>query len=380
MGSSDHSGPLSEEHAKCRVWSRGTEGAVFQLASVFMLLGAMGGSGLAGRLYSYGLLGAAFLCLVVWAWVDACAIDAFGWNFLLLAACLGQVFYLAYQLRPVQLDQAFEELYTSIFQPLQVPREAFRRVMACSAQEVLLLKPHHLYAMEGITPIDRLSILLTGRIRVTVEGQFLHFIHPYQFLDAPEWESLRPSEDGKFQVTLTADTTCCFVSWRRRDLYLLLASDRYMARLFSLLIGHDIAEKLYLLNQRLGGPRGASRFDVRLPGLDRDADDGDGCTSVAPANRVQRGKPGGGGGGRTVDEPRAGNVGDPTWAEPRREEGPHVRPTRSSQGGRPATGERAPRLVRRDESPLVAADGRGELLLRAQRSEEARSSTQTLNL
>ncbi|CAN0290090.1 unnamed protein product [Lampetra planeri] len=261
MSSSDQSGPLSEGHARCRAWSRGAEGAVFQLASVCLLLGATGGSGLAGRLYSYGLLGAAFLCLVVWAWLDACAIDAFGWNFLLLAACLGQVFYLAYQLRPAQLDQAFEELYTSIFQPLQVPREAFRRVMACSAQEVLLLKPHHLYAMEGITPIDRLSILLAGRLRVTVEGHFLHFIHPYQFLDAPEWESLRPSEDGKFQVTLTADTACRFVSWRRRELYLLLASDRYAARLFSLLVAHDVAEKLYLLNGRLGGPRGASRLD-----------------------------------------------------------------------------------------------------------------------
>ncbi|XP_061428313.1 uncharacterized protein LOC133355057 [Lethenteron reissneri] len=342
MSSSDQSGPLSEGHAKCRAWSRGAEGAVFQLASVCMLLGATGGSGLAGRLYSYGLLGAAFLCLVVWAWLDACAIDAFGWNFLLLAACLGQVFYLAYQLRPAQLDQAFEELYTSIFQPLQVPREAFRRVMACSAQEVLLLKPHHLYAMEGITPIDRLSILLAGRIRVTVEGHFLHFIHPYQFLDAPEWESLRPSEDGKFQVTLTADTACRFVSWRRRELYLLLASDRYAARLFSLLVAHDVAEKLYLLNGRLGGPRGASRLDVRLPGLGRDAGDADGRASVAPASRVRRENPDGGGGGGAGDEPRATNVGDTTRAEPRREGGPHARPARGASWVWPPPPRRCP--------------------------------------
>lgn len=33
------------------------------------------------------------------------------------------------------------------------------------------------------------------------DGQFLHYIFPYQFLDSPEWESLQPSEEGVFQVT-----------------------------------------------------------------------------------------------------------------------------------------------------------------------------------
>lgn len=32
------------------------------------------------------------------------------------------------------------------------------------------------------------------------DGQFLHYIFPYQFLDSPEWESLQPSEEGIFQV------------------------------------------------------------------------------------------------------------------------------------------------------------------------------------
>lgn len=38
------------------------------------------------------------------------------------------------------------------------------------------------------------------RINVSLEGQFLHYIHRHQFLDSPEWESLRPNEEGKFQV------------------------------------------------------------------------------------------------------------------------------------------------------------------------------------
>lgn len=43
--------------------------------------------------------------------------------------------------------------------------------------------------------------VLSYRIRVTVNGEFLHYIYPFQFLDSPEWDSLRPSEEGVFQVT-----------------------------------------------------------------------------------------------------------------------------------------------------------------------------------
>lgn len=46
--------------------------------------------------------------------------------------------------------------------------------------------------------------LLFYRIRVTVNGEFLHYIYPFQFLDSPEWDSLRPSEEGVFQVNFTS--------------------------------------------------------------------------------------------------------------------------------------------------------------------------------
>lgn len=44
------------------------------------------------------------------------------------------------------------------------------------------------------------SFLSFCRVKVSQDGQFLHYVFPYQFLDSPEWESLRPSEDGTFQV------------------------------------------------------------------------------------------------------------------------------------------------------------------------------------
>lgn len=47
---------------------------------------------------------------------------------------------------------------------------------------------------------------------MTVDGEFLHYIFPLQFLDSPEWDSLRPTEEGIFQVKLELDCLllCCF--------------------------------------------------------------------------------------------------------------------------------------------------------------------------
>lgn len=139
-----------------------------------------------------------------------------------------------------------------------------------------------------------LSLFFIFRINVSLEGQFLHYIHRHQFLDSPEWESLRPNEEGKFQVcsstglnlhlnhsittwilrsfhhtlkvTLTAEEDSRYISWRRRRLYLLLSKDRYIARLFSVMLGYDIAEKLYNLNNKLYIKSGML-LDIRLPSL-----------------------------------------------------------------------------------------------------------------
>lgn len=40
---------------------------------------------------------------------------------------------------------------------------------------------------------------------MTADGEFLHYIFPLQFLDSPEWDSLRPTEEGIFQVRKLAD-------------------------------------------------------------------------------------------------------------------------------------------------------------------------------
>ncbi|KFO30913.1 Popeye domain-containing protein 3, partial [Fukomys damarensis] len=87
-------------------------------------------------------------------------------------------------------------------------------------------------------------------IRVTVTGKFLHYILPVQFLDSPEWDSLRLTK-GIFQVILKVETHCRYVSWRRNKFYLLFAQHHYISCLFSVLIGGDTADKLYALNDRV---------------------------------------------------------------------------------------------------------------------------------
>ncbi|CAL8287380.1 unnamed protein product [Merluccius merluccius] len=103
-----------------------------------------------------------------------------------------------------------------------------------------------------------------ARMVVTVNGEFLHYIYPYQFLDSPEWDSLRPSEEGLFQVTLRADRRCRYVAWRRKKLYLLFAKHRYIAKVFALVVRNDIAEKLFSLNDKAVDGSGR-RYDLRLP-------------------------------------------------------------------------------------------------------------------
>ncbi|XP_048453347.1 blood vessel epicardial substance isoform X3 [Rhincodon typus] len=244
----------------CPSWRHSMEGSVYQLANIFFTLGYMGGSGLVGLLYIHLFLASGFLCTSVWAWTDACAADIFSWNFALLAVSAVQLSHIAYQLRSVSFQHDLQNLYGALFQPLGIPLNIYKKIATCCT--VLSLEKDHCYAMEGKTPIERLSLLLSGRIRVTVDGEFLHYIYPYQFLDSPEWDSLRPSEDGIFQVTLTAETSCRFAAWRRKKLYLLFAQHRRISRLFSVLIGKDIADKLYSLNDKVYLSNGLHYFKL----------------------------------------------------------------------------------------------------------------------
>ncbi|XP_007572582.1 popeye domain-containing 2 isoform X2 [Poecilia latipinna] len=251
----------------CGGWSNNTEGAIYHLGNTIMFLGYMGGSGAFGALFIFGFLSPAFLFLTLWGWLTMCGPDVFSWNLLLLAAALLQICHLLYRLQQEGLrGEELTSLYHAVYLPLGVPVQVFNEVAKAFENKAVELKAGETYALEGKTYIDQLSFLLSGRINVSLEGQFLHYIHPHQFLDSPEWESLRPNEEGKFQVTLTAEEDSRYISWSRRRLYTLISKDCYIADLFSVMLGYDISEKLYNLNNKLYIKSGVL-LDIRLPSL-----------------------------------------------------------------------------------------------------------------
>ncbi|XP_014402463.1 PREDICTED: popeye domain-containing protein 2 isoform X3 [Myotis brandtii] len=184
----------------CAGWKQDMEGALYHLANCVLLLGFMGGSGVYGCFYLFGFLGTGYVCYVLWGWFNACGLDIVIWNFLLAMTCLLQLAHLVYRLRKDTLPEEFDLLYKTLCVPLQVPMQAYKEIVRCCEEQVLTLATEQTYAVEGETPINRLSLLLSGRVRVSQDGQFLHYIFPYQFMDSPEWESLPPSEEGVFQL------------------------------------------------------------------------------------------------------------------------------------------------------------------------------------
>lgn len=251
-------------HPLCSAWKENPETSVFHLANMFFVLGFMGGSGFYGLLYLYSFLALGFFCSSIWAWSDACTTDTFLWSFVIFGVCVVQVVHVAYRLRNVTFEKEFQELYNYMFKKLGVSLVHFGKIVACSEGDIHTIEKEHCFAVEGKTSIDKLSVLVSGRIRVTVNGEFLHYIYPFQFLDSPEWDSLRPSEEGIFQVTLRADNQCRYISWRRKKLYLLFAKHRYIAKIFALVVRNDIADKLFSLNDK-AFDSGGIRYDLRLP-------------------------------------------------------------------------------------------------------------------
>ncbi|XP_023129183.2 popeye domain-containing 2 isoform X1 [Amphiprion ocellaris] len=272
----------------CDGWTNNTEGAIYHLGNTFLFLGYMGGSGAYGCLFIFCFLSPAFLCLTLWGLLTMCGLDVLTWNLILLLAALLQICHLLFRLHQEGIhSEELTALYQAVYLPLGVPVQVFKEISSAFENKVVELKAGETYAMEGKTPIDQLAFLLSGRINVSLEGQFLHYIHRHQFLDSPEWESLRPNEEGKFQVTLTAEEDSRYVSWRRRRLYMLISKERYIARLFSVMLGYDIAEKLYNLNNKLYIKSGVL-LDIRLPSL---------YHVLAPSSQGSEGGSGSDGGG-----------------------------------------------------------------------------------
>ncbi|KAK2159154.1 hypothetical protein LSH36_157g02011 [Paralvinella palmiformis] len=238
---------------------------LYQIAHVALLAGFLAPTTAQGLLIYHACCIIAYLLLSSWSWVMLCAADVFSWNFSLCAINVVQMFYIFYHLRPVTLPGELALIYASMFEPLKVSRAQFKRFIAPERCSVLTLHQGEPYATQDVTKTDRLSILLSGTVNVLSNGQFLHQIQERQFLDSPEFESSTHGED-KFHVSIIAATPCRYICWQRQSLQYFFAKDPYVALVLGHILGRDITNKLYLLNERLKLQKG-SRVDIRLPNV-----------------------------------------------------------------------------------------------------------------
>lgn len=136
---------------------------MFHLSNILLFLGLMGGSGFYGVLYMFTFLTLGFFCCTLWAWSDPCTTDSFLWSLALFGVCLGQGLIISYRLRSMSFDKDFQELYNLKFKKLGVSLTHFKKIVASSDGSVCTLEKGQVFAAEGKTPIDKLSLLLSGR-------------------------------------------------------------------------------------------------------------------------------------------------------------------------------------------------------------------------
>ncbi|XP_078255978.1 popeye domain-containing protein 1 [Rhinoraja longicauda] len=213
-----------------------------------------------------GMISVGCAFFIAWAVLYRCALDIMIWNSLFLILNMMHFIYLLYKRRPIKLDKELRALYRRMFEPLHVPPDLFQRLTGqfCS---IMTLAKDQTYAAEDKTSVDdRLSILLKGKMTVSYRGHFLHNIYPTAFIDSPEYRSTQLNKGEKFQVTVVAEDNCRFLCWSRERLTFFLETESFLHEVFKYLIGKDITNKLYSLNDPTLSDKAAKKIE-RQPSL-----------------------------------------------------------------------------------------------------------------
>ncbi|ROT69942.1 putative Popeye domain-containing protein [Penaeus vannamei] len=154
---------LSGSLLSCDVWTS-PQHLLFQLANGCFFVSYLAPSQRKGLLFMHGILILGFLLYSTWAWNIICAPDVFSWNFTFMLLNMGQTLYIIYQMRPVKVNRELEAMYEALFQPLNVPRLLFKRLVSVEYAQVLSLHAGEAYAMQNLTRTDRLGLLLSGKV------------------------------------------------------------------------------------------------------------------------------------------------------------------------------------------------------------------------
>ncbi|XP_050428624.1 blood vessel epicardial substance isoform X2 [Adelges cooleyi] len=184
--------------------------------------------------------------MALWARNVQCWVDSLWWNSASCIVNLIYVFVLFYQLRPIQFTDELEQVYRSLFQPLKVSRMQFKKIISCMKM-VRPLKTLEIFAEEKVTKVDSLSLVLSGKLVISQNGNTLHLVFPYQFLDSPEWFGV--STDEFFQVSVTAVEDSRILLWHRDKLRLSIITDQFLYTIFDHILGRDVVKKLMQANE-----------------------------------------------------------------------------------------------------------------------------------
>nr|XP_015835225.1 PREDICTED: uncharacterized protein LOC100141516 [Tribolium castaneum] len=249
----------------CDYW-KDPQNILFQLANMCFVVAYSSTCSKKGVLFMHCWLILGLMLFSAWAWNIICAPDVFTWNFAFMLMNMAQVFHILYQLRPVKFDPELEEAYHALFEPFKLSRLQFKRMVSAEFAQIMSLHAGEAYAVQNLTRTDRLGLLLSGKVNVLSDNQFLHPILPCEFLDSPEFESSRNTVDDKFKVSIVAASTCRYLYWQRSALEYLFVKDTYVATVLTTLIARDIATKLYAMNNKIVTAKG-SHLDIRLPSI-----------------------------------------------------------------------------------------------------------------
>ncbi|KAL3881590.1 hypothetical protein ACJMK2_028011 [Sinanodonta woodiana] len=249
----------------CSFW-RSPNHVLYQCANAALVLGLLAPKKKFGDLFLHSMFVLGFLLLSVWAWTILCAPDIFSWNFAFMVVNVMQTLFLMYHIRPIKFTGELENLYVTMFEPMKVSRKLFKKLVCPDFCSVGMLHETEPYALYGISRTERLGLLLTGLMKVYSNKNILHSIREYEFIDSPEFESSMTGEE-KYQVSIIADCTCRYVYWPRQSLEYLLLKEPFLATVMNTMIGYDITNKLYALNDQVTEKNGGCRQDIRLPGV-----------------------------------------------------------------------------------------------------------------
>ncbi|KAK3096924.1 hypothetical protein FSP39_004807 [Pinctada imbricata] len=238
---------------------------LFQVANGVLLIALFSSSGRHGVLFMHTTFVLGFLLLSVWSWVILCAPDYFSWNFSFMIVNAVQALFLMYKIRPVKFCDDLEDVYINLFQPVQVSRQLFKKLVSPDFCTLATLNDGESYASQGISKTDRLGLLISGRMSVYNHNSSLHHIKENEFIDSPEFESGMTGEE-KYQVSIVAVCHCRYIFWSRPGLEYLLIKEPHLAAVFNTMLGRDITNKLYSINEKIASSKG-SHVDIRLPSL-----------------------------------------------------------------------------------------------------------------